>query len=106
MKHRFMLITEMIEVEKEILLEAGETLIRSIKTGKLYPVKTFNPTNHMRPTPAQIDKYYREKAGIFPTDNAKIKYDKANPKKKKKLPPKKKVIKKKKTISNCFDQRL
>ena len=96
MKHRFMLITEMIEVEKEILLEAGETLIRSIKTGKLYPVKTFNPTNHMRPTPAQIDKYYREKAGVFPSDAAKDKYNKTKPKaKKKKLPPKKKVVKKK-----------
>ena len=97
MKHRFILVETLIENEKKALLEAGDILIRSIKTGKLYPVKKFNPQNHMKPTAAQIDKYYREKAGIFPTDAAKAKYKKTKPKAKKKmLPPKKKKVVKKK----------
>ena len=96
MKHRFILVETVIENAKQQLLEAGEILIRSIKTGQLYPVKKFNPKNHMKPTPAQIDKYYREKAGIFPSDAAKAKYNKAKPKaKKKKLPPKKMIPNKK-----------
>ena len=93
MEQRFILIETAIEEAKQQLLEAGEILIRSIKTGKLYPVKKFNSKNHMKPTPAQIDKYYREKAGVFPSDAAKEKYKKTKPKaKKKKLPPKKKKV--------------
>jgi hypothetical protein len=101
MKHRFVLIETVINFHKKQLQEAGEILIRSIKTGKVYPVKKFNHLNHMRPTPAQIDKYYREKAGVFPTDAAKAKYNKTKPKAKKKVVPKKKkaVPKKKKVVA-------
>ncbi|MBT7350523.1 hypothetical protein HN803_07125, partial [candidate division WWE3 bacterium] len=96
MKHRFMLVEEVIENEKKRLLEVGEILIRSKTTGKVYPVKKFNPQNHMKPTDMQMHKYYQDKVGLGPKPPVKKK--KVTPKKKKKkvVAKKKKIVAKKK----------
>jgi hypothetical protein len=50
---------------KSLLKEEGE-IVKNKKTGNVYMVKTFDPSKHDKPTPAEVEKTKAANGGKIP----------------------------------------